>query len=113
MPKETVHYGRQWRAVPNKDGSTSGYVWDGAELNEGEYFTHDPDLSVHWDRYGNVQVSIRFEKRQWDACVEEHPEDARPEDKFSISTGTIPRSDLNAMIRALRKARDQAYGEDA
>jgi len=85
----------------------------------------DPALFVRWaadghDRTGNVQVSLlEYAKPAWDEWIDGYGELAAkseripvPEPSAEYFSAVLSRSELNDLIRVLRRARDQAYGRD-
>jgi len=85
----------------------------------------DPALFVRWatdghDRHGNVQVSLlEYDKPAWDEWLAGYGELAAKSDRIPVPppaderfSAVLSRSELNDLIRVLRKARDQAYGRD-
>lgn len=107
MPKE-ITYSDQPDYVLMDDGNEATPGWGGAEdPRDGDARRNYPvlrrGLSVGWSReQGHVEIGMNA---------------------FDISTqsgscdsgmyATFDRAGLNRIIRALRKARDQAYGADA
>lgn len=59
----------------------------------------EPWIEVGWSRNTYVQLGVRSETE------DDHPDAVRFSD--------LDREGINKLIRALRKARDQAYGADA
>jgi hypothetical protein len=68
-------------------------------ITNGAYRRGEPWLQVGWSRDTFVQIGVRAENES------EHPDAVRFCD--------LDREGINKLIRALRKARDQAYGADA
>jgi hypothetical protein len=113
MPKEQINYPHPYRT----GHSLPGLPEDPDQL----YMTADPALFVRWhaaghDSTGHVQLSIsEFEK----AAPAEY--EALENDTHLVNPlktvaehycPPLTRSELNDLIRVLRKARDQAYGRD-
>lgn len=106
MPKE-ITYSDQREYVLMDDGSEATPGWAGDDPRDGDARRTRPvlrrGLSVGWSReHGHVEIGMNaFE--------------------MSTQTGshdggmyaTFDRAGLNRIIRALRKARDQAFGADA
>lgn len=92
MPKENIHCAVMDTHIakvgwsPDRDGDGSGYV-----------------------QLATIATDSRF---RWEMVVEnpEHPEAGGMFDGFYV---TLDREAVNRLIRALRKARDAAYGADA
>lgn len=96
MPREQINY----RQIVTENAGTPN-----------EIHTERPTTCVHvgWNRAGWVQVSLALpsvELAKWTASLSDDPEP-------SLFSEVLTRDDVNKMIRALRKARDQAYGSDA
>lgn len=76
----------------------------------------DPALAVRWnnsghDREGNIQISLL----QYPKFTDEEYRDLRcwpPSDVNETFTSMLSRSEVNVLIKTLRRARDQAYGQD-
>lgn len=69
----------------------------------------DPAVHVNWhsagtDHGGHVQVSLECDR----SYFEKFPDEERG-DRYSP---VLTRSDVNKLIRILKRARDQAYGKD-
>lgn len=85
-----------------------------------------PALLVHWnqnkhDQGGNVQISLIKYKEpsfaEWLNDVANRPADsgplwALPEVDHQLYSAVMTRSEINDLIRTLKRARDQAYGRD-
>lgn len=83
-----------------------------------------PALYVRWgadghDRTGNVQVSLlKYEQPTWDEWIASDPyeqtETAYPTPPIAgeFFSQVLSRSEINELIKVLRRARDQAYGRD-
>ncbi|HRN29775.1 MAG TPA: hypothetical protein PK890_08760 [Terrimesophilobacter sp.] len=139
MPKETVHYGRDFAfiTVPaTKEHSAYEYELDANEARLGlaedglnaEHVRFDtkPRLDVLWSRpidmqslpigedaVGAVQVQIvasANEMRRRIDHVTERPEDL--EHSGIVFTEPLTRGQLNHLIRTLKRARDAAFGAD-
>ena len=106
MPKE-ITYSTQPEYVVMDDGSEATPAWVGDDPRDGDSRRRKPVLRraaiVSWSREtGHVQIGL---------------------DALAIATGhgshdtgmyaTFDRHGINRLIRALRKARDQAFGADA
>lgn len=112
MPKEQITRGRTWKVIKDpKTGSDSGYEYHGEPLEPSERLISDPHVEVNWGSHqgGNVQVSIHFEKRQWEECLAEQNErGAAPEDKYGIYVD-LSKEDINRLIRLLKRVRRNAF----
>jgi len=87
-----------------------------------------PQISVRWaaaghDRTGNVQVSlVEYNDATWDEyCARLEKAIAERDavrhvdllgEKKETFSMVLSRSEINDLIKALRRARDQAYGRD-
>lgn len=103
MPKEQINF-----PVPTEThfGSCDG---NGVVEQGIETYT-DPAVHVNWHNVGNdhdghVQVSLECDQSYLD---QKPPGEGR---RF-IYSPVLTRSDVNKLIRVLRRARDQAYGRD-
>lgn len=139
MPRETVHYGRDYATVtvhPSK--GHDGYTYEmraedaklatlNGELDKADVrFSNKPHLDVLWNRpldrlslpagedpSGSVQVQIGLNPTEMQSRIDhiaEHPEDL---EAFSLFfTESLSRHQINHLIRTLKRARDAAYGAD-
>lgn len=78
-------------------------------ITNGAYRRGEPWLQVGWSRGTLVQIGVLTESRQ---------QQSEGGAQIDLTTGEalfcdLDRDGINKMIRALRKARDQAYGSDA
>jgi hypothetical protein len=91
------------------------------------------ELAVHWSRDNHVQVEARrhvFGYKHLPDCsclTGDHPCESMPavvssdapetdpyvDEPAQVFTEVLSRSDINKLIRVLRRARDAAYGADA
>lgn len=122
MPRERVQHGKIWATEthPEEDGVLGAILvreYDPSEppdLPEGATLSLrvDPSLEVAWSRDGeNVQVCIDFPRERWIEAakdLERHPDIL----SMAIFTESLSRYEINKMIKALRRARDAAYGKD-
>lgn len=67
--------------------------------------------AVGWNRAGWAQVSLSLSRSRLQQLANEYSE--LPSDEVSLYSEVLTRTELNKMIKTLRKARDQAYGADA
>ena len=76
----------------------------------------DPILNVNWrnstDGTGHVQLSLDVSLRSARMALES-PNGLMVVGSTLLYTPVLERSEVNSLIRALRKARDAAYGADA
>jgi len=100
MPKEQINYPRV-RQIEQ----------DGATLTVPDVSRVPDDICVHvgWNRAGWVQVSLSLYAERLAQIASQVGTDH----EVSVYSETLSREEINKMIRALRKARDQAYGSDA
>jgi hypothetical protein len=92
MPKEQINHPK----IVTSDGHPG-------------YTVTEPTLHVGWNRMGWVQIHIQAEPDYFkDASA-----DSTNADGISVFTEPLSRNEINKLIRTLRKARDQAYGQDA
>lgn len=84
---------------------------DTTTIEDREVHTERETVNVHvgWNRAGWVQVSLAATRRNFEQVIEA----SHGEPEIFLFSEVIERGDLNKLIRALRKARDQAYGSDA
>lgn len=83
-----------------------------------------PALFVRWandghDRTGNVQISLlKYQQPAWDEWIATDPYDQTdtvyptPPIADEFFSQVLSRSEINELIKALRRAREQAYGKD-
>lgn len=73
----------------------------------------DPILEINWhpdrDGSGHVQISLDMDV----ATLVEHIEISNGATRTAMYTPPLTRDEINKLIRTLRRARDQAYGQDA
>lgn len=139
MPRETIQYGRDFAKVTVPPSEThSGYEYEldartaKAKLESGELhksnvrFDAKPHLDILWSRpishmslpageepNGSVQVQITMSPATMQDRINHiaaHPEDL--EHFANVFTEPLTRSQINQMIRHLKRARDAAYGTD-
>ena len=120
MPKEQINYPdvieHRSTGTASSDEPVRGPLGDGTTW-------YEPIVNVRWhsaghDRIGNVQVSLQAPIAAWTQMADslrdaidkavEWEEGWMPE-AYSPS---LSRSEINTLIRVLRRARDQAYGRD-
>jgi len=106
MPKEQINYPRVVEVTcASSDGTpNSTEKWE------------DPLVNVNWrnspDGTGHVQVSLDLPEKYLRMAVESLNGDLVTGSSLAWSP-VLDRHDINRMIRALRRARDAAYGADA
>lgn len=131
MPRETVHYGRDYARVKypaTDDHSAFEVEYDAHDrrLASGEVdgeitYSTKPQVDIMWSRSagsaiemnGSVQVSIGIAPKDMQRTID-HIKD-QPEDLEAFSTfytEPLTRAEINHFIRTLRRARDAAYGSD-
>lgn len=71
----------------------------------------DPTVYVGWQNgdAGHVQISLDMDAAQVIEVLGSEHSDA---DRIAIYTGILRRTEINRMIKVLRRARDAAYGRD-
>lgn len=70
----------------------------------------DPALHVSWHPGSHVQIAVEMDVSYARMAVEA-PTDGEAE-RTEVFVPPLTRDELNKLIRALRKARDSAYGRD-
>lgn len=69
----------------------------------------DPSVRVEWNaQAGYVQIAMEIERHQIVGLLRDNTTDQL----LSMYTPGLDRSEINKMIRVLRRARDAAYGKD-
>lgn len=124
MPRERIQHGRLMVRQEHEGLELdSGDVIPGAiveyelhpdaDVPKGAIVTEQPSLDVHWNRDGEyVQLAIDAPRTYWQRFLESY--EGSPEaTRFGVFTDRLTRSELNHLIRTLRRARDAAYGADA
>lgn len=101
MPREQINF-------PETHKVHTGSKIDGAAEDGVEDYT-DPAVHVNWhsagnDHSGHVQVSLE--------CDRSYFEKFPAEDRGDRYSPILSRSDVNKLIKVLKRARDQAYGRD-
>lgn len=95
MPKETIRYGetvKRYTEEPDKGTAGIRYI-------------NMPTLQVQWEREGEwVQVQLYASSSYWAELA--------ADDSIVATSDKLSRTDLNHMIKTLRRARDAAYGAD-
>ncbi len=139
MPKEVVHHGDRYATITVQgDENHSGWTYEvdvtsaqqklraDEVKSEDVIFARSPELSVHWSRAGEygdtemgqdpagaVQVMLMVGDFEMKRIVDNFENEAgdRNEETW-VFTRKLSRYQINAMIRTLQRARDQAYGRD-
>jgi hypothetical protein len=105
MPREQINYPQFGVVI---DPGDSGHPV-GTEIEK-----HPSAIHVGWNRAGWVQLSLEADPSYF-RFVADNP-DGAPFDDGSQGTSAyspvLNRVEINKLIRALRRARDQAYGRD-
>src|SRR5215217_3981185 len=131
MPKETVHWGKQyvarthketedtskWVEQLNYEGHLEGQVWPDTDA-----LVRSPKVEIFWDRPneahlpldedpdGFVQIGMVIDEFELQQRIKEANDDSIQSRGFY--TVKISRSQINEMIRVLKRARNSAYGAD-
>jgi len=122
MPKEQINYPS---AIEHPGRITTAASGDPASSGlDGDEAWYEPVVNVRWhtaghDRAGNVQVSLQAPIAAW-AQMGDRLRDAERNKTVEWEEGWMPeayspslsRSEINGLIKVLRRARDQAYGRD-
>jgi len=109
MPRTQINYPKV--ALSSATVMTGGLP--GSPEPEGDY-VGESILHVTWspaDKGAHVQVALEVEQGYAKMALE-HPNGEQPTTTYLYSPA-LDRAQLNKMITALRRARDQAYGKDA
>jgi len=117
MPKERIKHATQyatWEAEGNDEypgAQLSKALEPGEKAPVGSTITEDVSLDVSWNRDAEwVQVAIEMTPEKWKELSDIAQGDGI--DHYSIYTDVLSRTEINKMIRTLRRARDAAYGAD-
>ena len=110
MPKEKINHpqrgqlwGIEWK--PDNDEGDAPGAWADGVPTGGE----DAVVQVGWHRDSWVQVSIDAHPTYFRFAADHvDGEDGRT----AVYTPPLSRDEINKMIRALRRARDQVFGRD-
>jgi len=110
MPREQINFpaplepSQDWNGTPPP---VHGEAWP------------EPELNVSWTRAadhgpGNVQVSLLLPTAYVEHLAKSLADPDSPAGVSGIGafSPSLPRDELNRLIRTLRRARDQAYGAD-
>jgi hypothetical protein len=104
MPREQINHPQEPDIVSDT-GDKAVPEPIGTKVMENPAVVH-----VGWNRAGWVQVSIEADQTYF-RFVAENP-DAQGDGRTTAYVPPLSRDEVNKMIRALRRARDQAYGRD-
>ncbi|ACU71773.1 hypothetical protein Caci_2864 [Catenulispora acidiphila DSM 44928] len=121
MPKDQINFPETIEHVGRTGDAASGEPMSSGM--DGASTWYEPIVNVRWhaagdDKIGNVQVSLQAPIAAWTQMGDEL---RKAEEKaVGWEEGWMPeayspslsRSELNRLIRTLRRARDQAYGRD-
>lgn len=140
MPKETVHWGKRYKLVKHEATETTGewleeFPWDGSYQEDGNGNTlplppdtqaaRSPSLEVIWTRpderapvaydedpEGFVQVGMMIDMVDMKNYFRH--DDLNDPDLVTKTfyTRGLTRTQINQMIRTLKRARDAAFGSD-
>lgn len=119
MPRERVKHGKQFVLEPEKDvapGETPSLAgkpyFPGEKIPEGSILREESSLDVAWNREsGWVQIGIDAPRDWWERFIESY-KNSPEQISFSAWIDVLDRSEINHLIRTLRRARDTAYGAD-
>jgi hypothetical protein len=118
MPRERVQHGRITvreehpgtkdfpGAILEREYRPEESLPPGATLHEA------PSLDVLWSReYGSVQMGFEAPREWWDRFIESYQAN-KEMTHYGAFTELFSRTEINHMIKTLRRARDAAYGAD-
>lgn len=108
MPREQINFPRPFEPVPDDcvPPPIHGEAWP------------EPELNVSWTRaadhgMGLVQVSLLLPVAYVKHLAADLANPERPEPSgIGAFSPALNRDEMNRLIRTLRRARDQAYGQD-
>lgn len=121
MPRERINYPREldYDPLPDPEASTGVLTADhdgGVPVyaRRGSAGSQEPVVHVSWmaEKNGGGWVQVCFEADVYFKYIIEHPDGTVTSDQTTGYSPVLSRSELNKMIRALKRARDQAYGRD-
>lgn len=123
MPKEQINWPQNLDFMVIGDNSGDPPASDPAVAPR-----YEKTLHVGWstqtnDRCGHVQFSLRAPLEDWARFVDELRESKKRSDSGEgvqweegwmpeVYSGVLTRSEVNNLIKVLRRARDNAYGRD-
>ncbi|QED11836.1 hypothetical protein SEA_MASHLEY_19 [Microbacterium phage Mashley] len=125
MPRERVQHGKLYVEDPTikptpvitDSGQPSGVQayglkeWPrGEAVPEGVVVVEEPSLDVTWRSDAWVQVSIKAPASWWEKF--EQSRRGVEQSHFGVYSATLTRAEINAAIRALRRARNAVFGSD-
>jgi hypothetical protein len=122
MPKERVKHGNLYatREVGEEEATSLGIpagvhferYYPGTVAPPGSSIREEVSLDLGWNKDAEVvQFSLHIPGEKWKELLELYTEDTEGTPK-DIYTETLTRYEINAMIKALRRARDTAFGSD-
>lgn len=123
MPRERVKHGKLWLHHPVPDGQASDgpgepttitEYYPGQPVEGDDKVFEDPSLDVTWNRDGGwVQMALYAPVDWWKRFMVVFGEGG---DTTAVAqaayTDVLTRSEINNLIKTLRRARDAAYGAD-
>jgi hypothetical protein len=121
MPRERIQHGQMYLTGEYLDSTPEhpAGIWrekydQNVKQPENTRIRQDPSVDITWNRAGWVQISFDIEREQWiENAKELEAEGEQPYTVFrGIYSESLSRSEINNIIKVLRKARDQAYGAD-
>jgi len=108
MPRTQINYHKPPADMPVADPSVPG----GTRIVR-ESVVHVTWMAAHKGEYDNGHVQVALEvDMAYARTVLATPNGESPDTTYLYSPG-LSREEINRMIRALRAARDRAYGTDA
>lgn len=132
MPKETVHWGKQYVARQHKETENTG-AWvedlayeghlEGETWPETDTLVRSPKVEIFWDRPdknhlpvdedddGFVQIGMVIDEFEFQQRAKETNGDDSIRAR-GFYTKKLTRTQINEMIRVLKRARNAAYGAD-
>ncbi|UDL15930.1 hypothetical protein QEH42_gp288 [Microbacterium phage Pumpernickel] len=120
MPRERIQHGKLYVDIPNDDPETKGLsetktvkYHPGDDIPPEAKVREEQSLEVNWNRDGGwVQLSIVAPYQWWEKAVDPDHFDVHGAPYQSVYTDVLSRSEINHLIKTLRRARDAAYGAD-
>lgn len=141
MPKEVIHWGKQYLLVHHPKSETVSEYWDQEPftgvpgspdpntpsptleefLGENRRLTREPNLEVVWVRPEDSAPVPRGEDQEGHVQIGINLEVVDMEDRLRYSDGAVAhtfytdgltRGQINNLIRVLKRARNSAFGSD-
>lgn len=111
MPREQINYPdltvEPRRAIDGKDTPpVHGEAWRDPALHISWLAQHDENMEPV---AGHVQVAFEADPAYFEMAAGNPNE---PPDRSTVYSPVLSRSEINRMIRALKRARDQVHGRD-